>query len=291
MQFNRLLAYRPLDRLQGMSDVERAGLLRELLQGEPGENTWRSVYELFALWPEGEAKSSALDLADRALASWDDGLRVADTASRALFDGAGLSSLARIVRSISIHRRADGGAAELLALVTSAEAAGLTRLNIVRSEIGRNVWLAMADSPHLRRLEHLHVTNTVVAAEALGALFASPRLAALRELRLSDVAIDTQGLRAAVRSDPVFELQVFELSRSVLEDEGAALLATAPWLRTVGELTLRHDFITEPGMRALLASAQLRPGARIDLRGNEASAAAQAALQSIAAERGLGVVW
>lgn len=291
MQFNRLLAYRPLDRLQGMSDAERADLLRELLRAEPGESTWRSVYELFALWPEGEAKSSALDGADRELASWDDGLRAADTASRALFDGSGLASLARIVRSISIHRRADGGGAELLAIVTSAHAASLTRLNIVRSEIGRGAWLALVESPHLRRLQHLQVANTVMGAEVLRAVFASPRLAALRGLKLSDIAVDATGLRAIVRADPAFELQVFELSRSVLEDEGAALLAAAPWLRAVGDLTLRHDFITEPGMRALLASPNLRPGARLDLRGNEAGAGTQAALRSIAAERGLGVVW
>lgn len=291
MLFNRLLAYRSLDRLQGMSDSDRADLLREVLLAGPAENTWRSVYELFALWPEGEAKSAALDFADRELASWDDRLRAADTASRALFDGAGLSSLARIVRSISIHRRADAGRAELLAVVTSPQAAGLTQLNVVRSEIGRDAWQAMVESPHLRKLEHLHVTNTVMGADVLGEVFASSRLAALRCLKLSDVAVDAQGLRAAVRTDPAFELQAFELSRSVLEDEGVALLARAAWLRTVAELTLRHAFIAEPGMRALLACPNLRAGARIDLRGNQANEDEQAVLRRMAAERGVEVSW
>jgi len=291
MRFNHLLAYRPLDRLEGLSDPERAELLREVLLGGPSENAWRSVCELFAMWPDSQARSSALESADRALTSWDDRLRSVDTASRALFDGSGLSSLAQIARTICIHRRADGGRAELLAVVRSKAAARLTRLSIVRSEIGQDAWQAMVESPHLSNLQHLHVTNTVMGAEVFREILVSARLTALRCLKLSEVAIDARGLRASVEAAPAVELHELELSRTVLEDEGAALLARAPWLRSVEQLTLRHDFIREPGMRALLASPYLRSGARLDLRDNEANEGSRPLLRQLAAARGLEVVW
>lgn len=290
MLFNRLLAYRPLDRLERMTDTDRADLLREVLREGPSENTWRSVVELFAMWPDGEAKLDALAWADRALASWDDRLRAADTASTALFDGPRLSSLARIVRSISIHRRAEGGRSELLAVIGSGEAGRLARLDIVRSEIGSDAWEAMADSPHLTGLQHLHVTNTVMGAEVLRRILASPRLPALRCLKLSDVAIEPQGLHTAVEASPAFELRAFGLSRNVLGDEGAGLLARASWLRSVERLILRHDFIRAPGMRALLSSAHLRPGSWVDLRDNAASESERTSLRRMAGDRGLQVL-
>ena len=289
MRFNRLLEYRPLDRLEGMTDGDRADLLREVLRGGPSESAWRAMYELFALWPDNEAKIASLEAADRDLASWDDRLRAADTSSTALFDGPRLASLARIVRSISIYRRGDGGRSELLAVAASEGAARLTRLEIVRSEIGRSGWRTMVESPYLGSLEHLHVTNTVMAGDVFRRLLES-KMPSLRCLKLTEVGIDAEYVREAPPPSPVFELRAIDFSRNVLGDEGARRLSRTPWLHFVEQLTLRHNFIREAGMRALLSSPFVPRLKQIDFSDNEASESERAALRRLADDRGVHVL-
>ena len=64
MEYHSLLDYRPLDRLERMSDEDRVALLHEVLRGGPSENAWRAVFELFALWRHNDAKRRALESAD-----------------------------------------------------------------------------------------------------------------------------------------------------------------------------------------------------------------------------------
>lgn len=285
MRFNRLLDYRSLERLERMTDTERTELLTEVLRREPAEPTWRALYELFATWPDNEGKVEALQTAERALDGWDDRLRLADTASTDLFDGTRLSSLARLVRSIRIYRRGDGGGSELAAVVTSEEAAGLTRLSIVRSEIGDRAWHAMAESPYLARLEHLHVTNTTMTSGVVQRILGASTLPRLTCLRLTEVGLDARYLPVAPQAGRASALRQIDFSRNLLADEGAQRLAQGPCLQTVERLTLQHNFIREPGMRALLTSPFIPRLTRIDLSDNRVSEPERAALVRLAASR------
>lgn len=289
MPFNRLLEYFPLDRLERMTDSDRADLLDRILRKPPSDNTWRDILELFVVWPEGEARLRGLEQAARALARWDDRLRSLTTSVGALFDGAHLSSLARIVRSIEIYRRDDSGPSDLRAVVASEEAAGLTRLGIVRSEIG-DAWQALLSSPHLAGLEHLHVANAVLDRDAIQGLLKSPALPRLRCLKLTDVGIRGAWLEAAPLATPVFELRRMDVSRNLLTDEGAGYLAESAWLGSVEHLTLRHNFIAEPGARALISSPFLRGMTQLDLSDNKVAAGDRAALKSLADARRVALV-
>jgi hypothetical protein len=285
MLFNRLLEYRSRDQLEQMTDAGRATLLADVLRMGPSEGTWLSIYELFALWPDTDARRQSMDDADRELASWDDQLRSADTSSRALFVEGHLSSLARLVRSISIHRRGDGGRSELLAVVTSPEAAHLTRLSVVRSEVGESAWQTMVRSTFLGQLQHLHVTNTVVVGNVFEELMQSSRLPRLRCLKLIEVGMDEAYLRAASTIQTAFALQQVDFSRNLLMHDGVVALANAPWLRTVARLTLRHNHIREAEVRALLASPAIEHMTQIDLRDNDVTESDRAALMRLAGVR------
>lgn len=282
MLFNRLLEYRPRDRLERMTDTDRTDLMGEVLHKGPSENTWRALYELFALWPDNEAKFRSLEVAERELAPWDDRLRFADTASMVLFNGARLSSLARVVRSIRIYRRGDGGRSELLAVVTSEEAGRLTRLSIVRSEIGRQAWQTMVESPYLTSLQHLHVTNTVMGSDVFQQLLQSSRLPRLQCLKLIEVGMDEEYLHAAPQTRPGCELQQIDFSRNLLVHDGVLMLSQSPWLQSVERLALRHNHIREPAMRALLSSPFIRRMKQIDLSNNEVTDSDRTALRRFA---------
>lgn len=285
MLFNHLLKLRTLSQLEAMADSDRTTLLSEVLQMSPSSETWLTLYELLALWPENEAKLQALDVANRELEPWDDRLRSADTSSRTLFSGNHLSSLARIVRSIAIRRRGDQGRHDLHALATSHASSHLTRLSIVRSEIGRAAWLSMVQSRFLGNLQHLHVTNTVVGGDVFQALLQSPNLPRLRCLKLSEVGIDEGYLRVARNTRPIFHLQQVDFARNLLVHDGVVALAESPWLDSVESLALQHNHIREPAMRALLESPHIGRMKRIDLTNNDVTDDDRAALRRLADAR------
>jgi hypothetical protein len=283
MRFNQLLEFRSLDALKRMTDADRIDLLIDVLEQGPSERTWSVVYELFALWPESDARARSLENADRAMAAWDDRLRCADTSSAALFNGARLSSLARLVRFISIYRRDDGGRSELLAVVTSEEAAHLTGLDIVKSEIGRRAWQTMIDSPYLRNLRHLHVTNTVMGGDIVPRLLQSSGMPHLRCLKLIDIGLSAASLRIGPTMPRA--LQRIDFSRNLLAHDGALALAESPWLASVERLALRDNLIREPAMLVLLASPFISNMKRVDLSGNDVTDGQRAALVRLAQER------
>lgn len=283
MIYHRLLDFRPREQLEALTDDGRAALLADVLRAGPSETAWQAIYELFALWPDSPAKLRLLEEADRELAEWDDGIRSADTASRALFQGAKLASLAHIVRSVSIYRRDDGGDDELEAVVTSEDAARLTRLTIVRSDIGQRVWQLFVDSPFLASLRHIHVTNTVLGGDVVRQILRSKRLPHLECLKLTKVGLDAEAVRVTEPAD--FALRQVDFSRNVLGEDGAQALAQAQWLRSVGRLALSDNFIPEPAMRALLASPFLNSLKEIDLSGNATTDAERVRLTRLAEER------
>ena len=283
MIYNRLLDFRPREQLEGLTDDGRVALLVDVLSAGPSEAAWEAICELFALWPDSQAKLRSLEQADRDLAAWDDRLRTADTSSRALFEGARLASLARIVKSVSVYRREDGGDRELEAIVRSEDAAHLTRLTIVRSDIGQRVWQLFIDSPFLASLRHFHVTNAVMGGDVVRQILRSGRLPHLECLKLIKVGLDAEAVR--VTEPAGFALRQVDFSMNVLREAGAQALAQARWLQSVERLTLRDNFIPGPGMRALLSSPYLTSLKQIDLSGNAVTGVERADLTRIATER------
>src|SRR5262245_50741270 len=116
-------------------DGAREQLLTDLVAAGPSTEAWTAIYNLFAAWPENDSKQRHLDRATELLEAWDDRLRFAYSSNGFLYDGARLSSLARLLRSVEIYRREDRGAAELSAIASSEYAAGLTSLTIVHSDV------------------------------------------------------------------------------------------------------------------------------------------------------------
>jgi hypothetical protein len=286
MPFNRLLEYWPRHRLERMTDADRAELLAEVLHRGPSEDSWAAVCELFALWPPNDSKGKALESAERMLSQWDDQLRFMPSSSTGLYEGSRLSSFARLVRSIRIYRRGDGGRSELLAVVTSEEAVHLTRLSIIRSEIGGRAWRAMVESPYLTGLRHLQVVNTVMGDEIVQRLLHSAGLPRLQSLKLIEVGIDAQCLQA-LPFRPPFELKQIDLSRNRLGHEGVLLLSESQYLRSVEQLALRGNLVPASAMRALLSSTHIDRLKQVDLSDNRVTDNDRTALQRLAEDKGV----
>lgn len=290
IQFIRLIDFRPLDQLLRMTDAERESLCTEVLGRGPSEASWLALWELFASWPEGETKTRQLAAAERALDGWPDRVRSMTSASQALYDGARLAPLARLLRSIEISRRDDSGASELLAIASSPEAAGLTYLNIVRSGLNSVSWRALVESPHLARLRHLHVVNTVLTGAHLQQLFESTALTQLGCLKLIDVGLRPRTLEAVRPALPWPRLCALDLSSNALGDEGAMMLCRPGWPSQLEQFALRDNEIRAAAMQALLLSPLCERARRIDLSGNRASSAEKGALAALAATRQIEIV-
>lgn len=283
--FNRLLDYYPQERLSRMDGRERAALLQEILGKGPSEEGWQALVELFAGWTDGESRDKQLEVAERALESWPDRLRSVTSAKRYLYQGDGLSPLARLVRSIEIYRREEEGSAELWAIASSRYAERFRYLSIVRSEIASRTWQAFLGSPYLAELHHLHVGGTVLGSENVRRLFDSRQFRRLRCLKLIDVGMRPRDLERIQQSLPFPELCALDVSSNALGDEGVDVLSQSPWLRQIKHLTMQESFVAAKSIRGLLSSPFVEGVEEIDLSGNAVTVAERAELTSLAAQK------
>jgi hypothetical protein len=252
--FNLLLDYRSLDQLSRMNDTDRADLLTEILRQPPSKTLWNAIWELFATWPSGEIKSRHLEFTLQALATWPDELRFMYSSNSLLYDGNRLSMLARMVRSIEVHRREESGTAELLAIASSEYSAELKYLSIDRSEIDSQAWQALVQSSYLSNLRHLHIRKTMLGASDIQRLLQSSRLLRLQCLKLIDVGLQPRRMGSMLNATPVPGLCAIDLSSNGLGDVGLTILSQAGWLMQIERFAVRHNYIGVTGMRTLFLS-------------------------------------
>jgi hypothetical protein len=237
-----------------MNDDERARLLREILQRPPSEATWLALWELFATWPDGRSRTRYLEVALEMLATWPDKLRFMYSSNSLLYDGQGLSVLARLVRSIEIYRREEQGSGELFAIASSEYSAELTHLSILHSETNARAWQALVESTHLSNLRHLHISKTVLHESEVASLLLNSRLLRLQCLKLIDVGLRRHGLETLQQPLPMRDLSAMDLSSNALGDDGMTALSQIPWLSQIERLTVRSNYIRAAGIRTLLSS-------------------------------------
>jgi hypothetical protein len=273
-----------------MGDDDRAGQLREILQGPPSEAAWRALWNLFASWPAGDARARSLDAAERGLAAWPDELRSVATSDALLHEGQGLSVLARLVRGIDIYRREESGADDLRAIASSPYAIELTSLSIQRSEIGSGAWQAFVEEANLPNLQHLHVRRTVLGAVELQRFFQSPRFPRLHCLELIDVGLQPRRLEGVRHTRLFGQLSKLDLSSNGLGDDGVMLLSQEAAFLQIEHLALRSAYLRAPGVRALLAGARRERTQQLDVSGNDLTERERAELLALAASRNVSLI-
>jgi Leucine Rich repeat len=288
--FHHLLNYRSREQLQQMDDGARRALLMELLGRGQSEAVWVAVCELFAAWPEGQEKADALSAAEQALDSWDDRLRHVISSWGYLYEGGGLASLARLVRSVEISRREERGSGELYAIANSEHARNLKYLTIDRSELSGTSVRSLSDSPHLANLRHLKIRKTLLDDEDSEYLLQSRGLTGLRTLKLIEVGLKAAPLRAAAKSVPFTELREIDFSDNFIKSEGLSILSQAPWLASVEKLELRHNHIGDEGAAALAQSPHARALTLLDVSDNWLTEAGKNVLRGMADQKGFRLV-
>jgi hypothetical protein len=288
--FNYLLSYRGRQQLQGMDDRARRELLGELLGRGQSEAVWDAVCELFAAWPEGQEKADALAAAEQALDAWDDRLRHVTSSWGYLYEGGGMASLARLVRSLDISRREERGSAELYAVANSGHVRNLKYLTIDRSELSSASVRSLSDSPYLANLRHLKIRKTLLYDEDIEYLLQSGGLTGLRTLKLIGVGLKAAPLRAAAASVPFTGLREIDFSDNFIKSEGLSILSQAPWLASVEKLELRHDHIGDEGAAALAQSPHARALTLLDVSDNWLTDAGKNVLRGMADRKGFRLV-
>lgn len=285
--FNRLLDYLPLEQLSRMNDSDRARLLAEILRQPQSETAWQAILELFATWPNGASKAQHLDIALKALEAWPDKLRFIYSSNGLVYEGNRFSALARLVRSIEIHRREQQGSAELSAIASSEYSAELRWLSIDRSEIDSRAWQAFVQSRNFSNLRHLHVRKTVLGSANIQSLFQSAAFPRLQCLKLIDVGIRPQHLESLGRSLPFPESCALDLSSNALGDEGVTILSRAAWLAQIKRLSLRETYAGGAAIQALLSSRFCERMEELDAAGNRIAETEKQALLALARTRNI----
>jgi hypothetical protein len=285
--FNRLLDYRSLDQLMLMQESGWAVLLAEILRRPASETTWQALWELFAASPTGQAKTENLDTAVKSLAAWPDQLRLTDSSNGLLYEGHGLSPLARMVRSMDVYRREQHGSAELSAIVSSEYVDGLCYLSITHSEIDGRAWQALAESPHLSNLRHLHISKTLLGASDMQRLFASGRFPRLRCLKLINAAVRPERIANLAHLEQFPELSAIDLSSNALSDDGIEMLSQLPEAPQIRRLSLRENYIGVRGIRMLISSPFCKSLQQLDVSENRATGQEKKELTALAASRNI----
>jgi len=253
--FNFLLAYGEEHSLRNMDSKSRRQLLEKIVRAGPSERTWRALLELLASWPEDEAKEQAYDWLRPQLASWGDKIRNVNSAWTFLYgDDDRLTSIAKIVRSVTISHREQFGNKELKSIVNTSDIRDITTLIIQKSDIYIEGARALACSPYLTHLTTLALEGVTLSDEKFDILFSAANLNNLSTLRLKDVGLDTDRVHRLLRSPLIRSVHHLELPHNNLNDETALLLAASLKLKDLRTLDLRGNSIREQTALALMNS-------------------------------------
>jgi hypothetical protein len=280
--FHFLLAFGDEKSLLHMDDPGRMALSERVARSGPSENAWRALLELFASWPENDAKIKAYELVNRKIGNWDDRLRVLNSSWTILYDDGALTSLARIARTINISRREQYGNKELSAIVRSPAVSDIGTLVINRSEIFPGGFTALAASPYLGNLRTLALEGLTLSDEKFAILFGAANLGSLQYLRLKDLGLNTEIARRLVHSSLMEHVSELEISFNNLDEEAAGVLAASPKIRELRSLNVQNNFIRDKGALALAKAALTGNIKELNLAGNELSNNGRSELQQLA---------
>jgi Ran GTPase-activating protein (RanGAP) involved in mRNA processing and transport len=281
MSFGRLTDYRSPEELGRMTDHAWMILLNELLARQDAE-AFLTICDLFSVWPTGPERSRHLARTVQAMKSWGEDIRSVSSAYRKLYDGAQLSDVAVLARSIEIYRREETGGSHLYAIATSEYVGELTKLRIITSDLTARAWTALATSQQLRSLRSLVVHNSTLSQDDIAELLRSRNLPELRTLQLTRMGLEIGELSQAQAARAFPNLETLDLSDNLVRTEGALQLAGAPLLAQLKSLAIRRNFLARNGIEALLGSRLARRLTSIDARENNISADDQRALGELA---------
>jgi uncharacterized protein (TIGR02996 family) len=161
------------------------------------------------------------------------------------------------------------------AALDSAPIAELRELSLTGTPGSQTEVARLADSPQLATLRSLTARGLWV--EGLGVLVASPHLTTLKALRLPSSNLGSAGIVALMGAASLQALEELDLSgRSlsevyredpILRAPGMEALALWRGLKTVRALTVSHNDVGRPGLRALLRSPHAGALEALALRG------------------------
>lgn len=264
--YGHLLRFRDQATLLAMGVAERERLMLEVIAGPASEATWRAALELFATWPDGPHRDGALTRADAALARWPDALRLVSP-SWGPFFRKGPSPAPDPVLRLARCVRLDGGSAgsQLVRIVRSPHASGLTQLVVVGHSLGVLEYAALGDAAFTGRLTKLVLSDGTIPPVAVTPLASA--LGALRELTLQGMSLTPDDLAAWLGAGTLQGLRELHLSDNRLDDGAARLLARCP---TLGDVERLDSAV--PGGRTAVAP-RARPAARLPARRGAGAAA------------------
>lgn len=246
--FNFLLAFGDEKLLHSIDDAGRRQLLERIVLTAPGEGAWRALLELLASWPDNMAKEQAYDWLDGQLENWPDNIRAVNSSWTFIYSEEGkMSSIAKIVRSVTISHREQYGNSELKSILNTPEIRDIRTLVIHKSEIYLQGITALAHSPYLANLTTLALESLILSDEKFDILFAATNLSRLTRLRLKDVGLNTPRTERLLHSPLIRPVRDLELPFNDLDDQTAEILAASPKLQQLTTLHLQGNFIRAKG--------------------------------------------
>lgn len=111
---------------------------------------------------------------------------------------------------------------------------------------------ALLGSPHMTTIKRLILRDVFMGEHGAQTLTQSPYLGALEALELDSSYLGADGVRAMGAR---LRLRDLALHGCVIEAQGLVELSKKPWLKQLERLSLSHDRVSAPALRALLERA------------------------------------
>lgn len=240
-----------------MISDDRMDLLRALLRRQPSVQVWGEILNLFAGWPEGSEKEIAIGEAMVGLQGWDEKYLQISSQWMPLFSSNRLSSIGRLARQITFHRREEG-TGDLICIAESTNSGGIRHLSFDRCDIYEQGIVALAASQHLKSLAHLSFKDTYLGPKETFALLQGLGLPNLSSIELISCFIQDDALDALQNSPFTERLISLNLSRNRLTDKTARLFASLSNLVRLTTLILEDTDITATGRSMLELAPHLQ---------------------------------
>ncbi|WAS94179.1 hypothetical protein [Nannocystis punicea] len=259
-------------------------LLRRLLAAPPVRITFAQVLGQLRerpaadlQWRDEDEQLEAIDEAEQVMAGWGEAEREG-ALGEAFFGDMRVRPWARLLRRVVVAR-VEQNAWMLPALLQSPYAAGLTGLEIRRSEVDLR---AIAGSTQVRGLRRLILHDTAITEEEFAALVTTPNLAGLTHSTLSNLSLPPARLARWLDGTPGRSLRELVLAGFAGAEHLEVLLARAPVLLRLRSLGVVDGYVGDAEVLRLAACEALGGLATLDLRGSRSpiSQAAAAKLRA-----------